>query len=138
MNFYDYIKYDNKDWNMGPKVRLLFEEWKNIQTIQEQVELKLKLMAAKKNKIIQEFVMKRRVELKLMNYKDYLKTPEWQEKRHDALISAGGTCQRCGKYKDLQVHHLTYERRGEELPEDLMVLCQDCHMKEHGFGKERT
>ncbi len=40
------------------------------------------------------------------------------------------TCARCGRIKsaaNLQVHHLTYERLGNELPSDLQVLCHACH-----------
>ena len=29
------------------------------------------------------------------------------------------------------MHHLTYERAGEELPEDLQHICIQCHMEAH-------
>jgi hypothetical protein len=46
------------------------------------------------------------------------------------LRSADYRCERCGSPGDarsLEVHHLTYERLGRELPEDLMVVCWPCH-----------
>lgn len=33
--------------------------------------------------------------------------------------------------KDLQVHHKTYRTVGNEDQDDLIVLCKDCHIKEH-------
>jgi 5-methylcytosine-specific restriction endonuclease McrA len=72
-------------------------------------------------------------QLKSMPYKEYLKTKEWQRKRKEKLEEANYKCQRCNIFGvELDVHHLTYERRGEELPEDLIVLCKKCHAKEHG------
>ena len=64
-------------------------------------------------------------------YKKYIKSKEWQEKR--ALkIEEVGFCQKCGATENLHVHHLTYENFKNEKPEDLQVLCKDCHMKVHG------
>jgi 5-methylcytosine-specific restriction endonuclease McrA len=34
----------------------------------------------------------------------------------------------------LHVHHKTYARFRKELPEDLEVLCADCHMKKHAMS----
>ena len=39
----------------------------------------------------------------------------------------------CGVKHRLQVHHLTYERLGNERDEDLKVLCWACHEREHGL-----
>jgi len=78
----------------------------------------------------------RLAELKSMDYKIYLKTDGWQRKRLDAIENARGVCEICGSGVDIQVHHKTYERRGEELPEDLIVLCEQCHKKEHGLLPE--
>lgn len=66
-------------------------------------------------------------------YTLYINSAEWQRKRHDALVQAAFTCQRCGCFGDdhrgkgLEVHHLNYDNLGEELPEDLKVVCRDCH-----------
>jgi hypothetical protein len=78
----------------------------------------------------------RLTELKQMDYKPYLQTEEWERKRRDAVERARGVCEKCGSPDNLQVHHKTYERRGEELPEDLIVLCSECHKKEHGLSPE--
>lgn len=64
----------------------------------------------------------------------YLNTPYWTRYvRPFALDCADHKCERCGAYNvSLDVHHKTYERLGFEAPEDLEVLCRDCHNKAHG------
>ena len=39
---------------------------------------------------------------------------------------------RCCSCLNLDAHHLTYERFGNELPEDLMILCRTHHIELHG------
>jgi hypothetical protein len=29
------------------------------------------------------------------------------------------------------VHHRSYDRKGFEAPQDLIVLCDDCHLRHH-------
>jgi 5-methylcytosine-specific restriction endonuclease McrA len=68
-----------------------------------------------------------------MPYGDYLRTPEWSYRRREMIKANERRCQRCGNYSPtLEVHHRTYEHLGNELPEDLEVLCADCHQSEHG------
>lgn len=75
-------------------------------------------------------------ELRAMPYRDYLLTPDWQKKRLYALKRAGGRCQVCNNpNKRLDVHHRTYERLGDELYTDLLVLCHSCHGTFHKNGK---
>lgn len=64
-------------------------------------------------------------------YKEYLASPEWQKKRKAKLAASGNKCQLCASSKDLNVHHNTYTRVRKELPEDLVVLCRECHEKFH-------
>jgi 5-methylcytosine-specific restriction endonuclease McrA len=72
-------------------------------------------------------------QLRAMLYSDYLRTPEWSYRRREMVKAAERKCGRCGKYSpNLDVHHRTYARLGNELPEDLEVLCGDCHQREHG------
>lgn len=74
--------------------------------------------------------------LKTMPYKDYLQTPEWQSRRLQHLKSSGFRCQVCNSpEKLLDVHHRTYERRGEEYYKDLIVLCRKCHDTFHSENK---
>jgi hypothetical protein len=52
--------------------------------------------------------------LRAMPYREYLRTPEWQPRRERALERAGRRCQVCYGDEQLDVHHRTYERRGDE------------------------
>lgn len=90
-------------------------------------------------------------------YADYLQSDGWKYRREQALIRASHRCQnsRChlGYLRSLsdrelaievdeylapyayrlEVHHLTYARIGCEEPDDLMVLCPECHASMHGI-----
>lgn len=75
-------------------------------------------------------------ELRIMahrNYPEYLNTPELKAKKNRVRIRAGSRCQLCGTTKKpLECHHNTYQRLGgNELPEDFLVLCRDCHGRFH-------
>lgn len=67
-----------------------------------------------------------------MPYQDYLSSRHWRRVRAAALVRAVYACQLCNnRQATLDVHHRTYERRGHERPEDLIVLCRACHTKFH-------
>lgn len=60
-------------------------------------------------------------------YLDYLKSPVWRDRRSAAMDRAKHKCAVCGEEEGLQVHHKTYERLGNEAPNDLVALCYACH-----------
>jgi 5-methylcytosine-specific restriction endonuclease McrA len=62
-----------------------------------------------------------------MPYSQYLQSEHWQFTRRRALLRAGFQCQLCESGEQLNVHHLTYERRGREKEADIIVLCYACH-----------
>lgn len=66
-------------------------------------------------------------ELRALPYASYLRTPHWQDLRYRALLAAEHRCQSCNRGSQLDVHHRTYERLGEERLADLTVLCRSCH-----------
>lgn len=68
-----------------------------------------------------------------MNYTDYLQTPHWQRIRREALARARHRCALCPSRKRLEVHHRTYARKGHENPEDVVVLCGECHGRHHSM-----
>ncbi len=69
----------------------------------------------------------------MTNYEEYLKSEYWyalvRAKRH----SVGNKCEKCGSTHRLEVHHLTYERLGQEKLMDLQVLCSYHHKQVHGI-----
>jgi hypothetical protein len=72
-------------------------------------------------------------DLTSMPYAAYLQSQHWQDVRMRALQRAGGRCKHCDAADvPLDVHHLTYLRRGCEAEGDVTVLCRRCHATEHG------
>ena len=67
----------------------------------------------------------------MVNYYEYLRSAEWQGKRFAAIQRARNRCQVCYSDGNLDVHHRTYERLGDELASDLTVLCRTCHTTFH-------
>ena|SRR5271167_3798758 len=66
-------------------------------------------------------------DLRTMPYLDYLRTPEWEARRQQVLERDGHRCRVCNGTEQLNVHHRTYERRGDEDLNDLTTLCRSCH-----------
>lgn len=71
-------------------------------------------------------------------YYKYLRTPSWCNKRELVFRRDRWTCVKCERRHDqkhLRCHHLTYERVGREMMEDLVTLCGRCHNEIHGRGE---
>jgi hypothetical protein len=66
-----------------------------------------------------------------VDYYAYIVSPAWGHKAEAAKERAGFRCQVCNRSRDegarLDAHHRTYERLGHERPEDITVLCGNCH-----------
>jgi len=61
-------------------------------------------------------------------YDAYIHSPAWDRRRRAAIRAAGNRCENCGRgERVLQVHHKHYKTLGHERPQDLEVLCLDCH-----------
>lgn len=61
------------------------------------------------------------------DYQAYLASREWALKREEVRKRSRGMCERCWRYPQQAVHHLTYARVGHELLEDLLAVCNLCH-----------
>lgn len=72
----------------------------------------------------------------------FYKSDRWHLARAFVITRANGLCERCGKI-GTEVHHiihLTIDNVDDSSisvnPENLILLCKDCHNKEHHrFGK---
>lgn len=74
-------------------------------------------------------------------YDEYIHSLKWRQKAAAALERAGHKCQRCGytKFsKRLEVHHKTYDHFKHERPEDLEVVCKECHQFADEERRNRT
>lgn len=69
--------------------------------------------------------------LGLPNYRAYLQGDHWQRLRARHLTEYGSKCHNCGA-QPVELHHLTYERLGNESMSDLVALCDECHEGAHG------
>lgn len=70
-----------------------------------------------------------------MGYYAYINGPEWKARRARHLLTYGKRCEACHRTQDIEVHHRTYQRMGDELDTDLAVLCDDCHTLVHQIHK---
>lgn len=122
---YECIKYEEYDLEyfgdvlrviqLGSMVR---EEWERL-TVRD-FDTAIKLEEIRKRK--EEWYNSPREK-----YARYLVSDEWKAIRQEALERAKHRCQICNGDSNLQVHHRYYRGLGKEQPEDLTVLCEECH-----------
>lgn len=70
---------------------------------------------------------------RLKLYAMYLNTKHWKVLSGLVRKSSNYKCSKCGSSKELNIHHLSYDRIG--LPgeiDDLVTLCSKCHQEAHG------
>jgi len=73
-------------------------------------------------------------EIRKAQYKLYLQSDEWAERRLRILRRDNYTCRICSSTTNLHVHHLTYDRKYNESDYDLITICKDCHEIVHELG----
>lgn len=72
------------------------------------------------------------------NYKDYIQSDEWKQKRKLRLQYDAHRCVNCGSRMGLEVHHINYDNFGnEDVKNDLRTLCNNCHNKKTQLDKKR-
>lgn len=71
-----------------------------------------------------------------VQYRRYMESKRWATKRKRILAQRGSACYACGSQRKPCLHHRTYERLGDELPQDLVVLCEFCHNEAHRLIKQ--
>jgi len=89
-----------------------------------------------RKRIYEERREERRVEWR-SRYENHLRSDKWRELRRLVWQRAKGLCERCSE-PGAHVHHLTYERMGDELLSDLQLLCRRCHEEEHPHMAESS
>lgn len=71
--------------------------------------------------------------LEFKSYAEYLQSDLWKQKKATALSFIGNCCKICRSKKSINVHHISYDRIGKELIEDLSILCRSCHKMVHAL-----
>jgi 5-methylcytosine-specific restriction endonuclease McrA len=83
--------------------------------------------------VVKQFVFKHKRKLRRDYYRnEYLKSEEWQRKRHVIFKRDNWLCVYCG-LKATQIHHKRYAKYniGKEPIEWLVSVCKSCHDKQH-------
>lgn len=73
------------------------------------------------------------VEVPEWNYKAYLTSKEWDDRRKEYSSIHPCKCEVCGSNNQVQLHHICYDRLGYEKDMDLVPLCKDCHDNIHQY-----
>jgi 5-methylcytosine-specific restriction endonuclease McrA len=58
--------------------------------------------------------------------------------RGEVLERDGWRCQKCGSFRNLDVHHMRRRSaQGDDAETNLITLCRECHQIMHGFPSSR-
>lgn len=68
--------------------------------------------------------------IKFMTYREYIDSEEWKDRVNQYKDEAGWQCS-CGSTDHITGHHKTYVNLGNELQEDIEILCWSCHQERH-------
>lgn len=76
---------------------------------------------------------KKKITKERLEYSNYLKSDYWKKVRFLVLKRDGRKCTMCESKSRLEVHHIKYDNRGNELNhlQDLTTLCSNCHKTIH-------
>lgn len=97
-----------------------------------QREVRLATAQHQQEKAAGEFADATIAKLRALPHDQYLRSVHWQAFRAVILKERGRCCEICGqRYGPIDVHHLTYERKGCERREDVIVLCRKHHDEAH-------
>jgi 5-methylcytosine-specific restriction endonuclease McrA len=115
-----------KDWSDSGLLNSLIDSCNNSNTIHLVTE---KIAQDRVNSLLAKAI--RIIQLKELPYDDYLQTDYWKAAAIAAKKTYQGKCALDEKHAAEHAHHRTYERRGRELPTDVVPLCAACHAKFH-------
>lgn len=69
-------------------------------------------------------------------YKKYLKSEHWKDKRKEFKGDYIRVCVICGTNENIHLHHMTYKNVGNENLNELCYLCEECHNNIHSKEDE--
>lgn len=72
-----------------------------------------------------------------MNYTAYINSSAWERKKaaFRETDEYTGRCYCCKSFENIHIHHITYERLGDESMDDLVAVCRKCHRLIHEMAK---
>ena len=111
------------------------------------IEIEKKIQRIERNIIkLSDSLLFIRVEAALIY--DYFLTypPDWEERQRQVVDRDGEQCNKCGNWSQLHLHHIKpLSKGGSNKITNLILLCKNCHSKEHSgrdfyseFAKHET
>ena len=102
-----------------------------IDTIKNKIEEKIGQDYLEAERIKRQNDYLTQVEPKYRHIHDY--PPDWLERKYYFNKKYNRTCQKCGKsWGTMHTHHIIpLTRGGDNSPENLTLLCEDCHEEQH-------
>ena len=64
-------------------------------------------------------------------YREYLKSDDWKQKRSRKWEKSSKRCAICGSVENLDTHHLNYKNLFDVTNGDLKLFCRRCHYLAH-------
>lgn len=65
-------------------------------------------------------------------YQKRISSTQWKGLKREIIEQRGNRCERCEKESaSLALHHLHYDSLGSEQPDDVELLCAECHTEAH-------
>jgi len=66
-------------------------------------------------------------------YQQRISSAQWKSLKREIIEQRGNRCERCGQESaSLELHHKHYRSLGSEQPEDVELLCAECHTRADG------
>ena len=89
------------------------------------------LQAHREEKFVEKSRVKQTQQKAREDYRWYLDSNEWKERRNKYWKDNGAFCKACGSVDNLQVHHMHYGHIGREKDKHIIGLCHLCHETFH-------
>ena len=122
---FGFFRHRNWCYPDGTKVKCLWDAVEYLTKLYYNTE---KLPPIKSNKV--EF------KDEIISYEEQLKDSRWLIFREKVFKARGRKCEHCGSTIYLQVHHPKYRtgrKAWEYSTDEVVVLCRECHKKEHNI-----
>jgi hypothetical protein len=72
-------------------------------------------------------------------YDQCISSTEWKNLRSKIIEERGNRCERCREQSvPLELHHVHYRSLGNEQPEDVQLLCGECHTRADGARRPES
>jgi len=71
----------------------------------------------------------------------HMQSNYWKQLKKDRMLIVNNKCEICGSTNNLNLHHISYVRLGQEDIRDVRILCggiNGCHQRQHNhYGYDR-